>query len=184
MHAAYTCSKTFSGFPCTHRQWRHRGHCRFVHGYSRSFTCWFQAHQLDQNGFVVDFSSLSELRERLQRQFDHTFLVNADDPLLPTWQELHERGALDLRVMENVGMEASARLVWDWANGLLRQREGGRSCCFRVEARENESNAACFEALPGWFQTGGGHDGPEESACPPAPAVRVAPEAEELWEAP
>jgi hypothetical protein len=54
-----------------------------------------------------------------------------------------------------------------------------------VEARENESNAACFEALPGWFQAGGGHDAPEESVCPPAPpAVLVAPEAEELWEAP
>lgn len=184
MHAAYTCSKTFSGFPCTHRQWRHPGHCRFVHGYSRSFTCWFQAQHLDQHGFVVDFSSLAELRQRLQGQFDHTFLVNADDPLLPTWQELHERGALDLRVMENVGMEASARLVWEWANALLRQREGGRSCCFRVEARENEANAACFEALPGWFQPSGSQDAPGASAVPPAPGVVAAPEAEDLWEAP
>jgi 6-pyruvoyltetrahydropterin/6-carboxytetrahydropterin synthase len=27
-----------------------------------------------------------------------------------------------------------------------------RSCCWKVEARENEKNAACFEALPGWFK--------------------------------
>jgi 6-pyruvoyltetrahydropterin/6-carboxytetrahydropterin synthase len=150
--SAYSCSKSFEGFPCSHRQWRHPGHCRFVHGYSRSFTCWFRAHRLDAHGFVVDFSSLSNLRERLRQQFDHTFLVNADDPLLSTWQDLHTQGALDLRVMANVGMEASAELVWSWANELLRERDGGRSCCQRVEARENGLNAASYEALPEWFQ--------------------------------
>lgn len=149
--SAHTCSKTFSGYPCTHRQWRHSGHCRFVHGYSRSFTFWFQATALDQHGFVVDFSSLRELEAQLATQFDHTFLVNADDPLLATWQQLHEQGALDLRVMANVGMEASAELVWGWANALLLEREAGRACCFRVEARENEKNAAYYEGVPAWF---------------------------------
>ena len=153
MTAAYTCSKTFSGYPCCHRQWRHSGHCRFVHGYSRSFCFWFQAEELDENGFVVDFSSLSELEKQLRQQFDHTFLVNADDPLLAQWQSLHDQGALDLRVMENVGMEASAALAWDWANKLLNARDGGRSCCWKVEARENEKNAACSAAVPTWFRT-------------------------------
>ncbi|MCT0210252.1 MAG: 6-pyruvoyl tetrahydropterin synthase [Cyanobium sp.] len=152
MTAAHTCSKRFSGYPCCHRQWRHPGHCRFVHGYSRSFTVWFRATQLDANGFVVDFSSLQPLEARLADQFDHTFLVNADDPLLPQWQALHSQGALDLRVMDNVGMESSAALVWGWANELLLARDGGRACCWKVEARENEKNAACYEAVPTWFQ--------------------------------
>lgn len=147
----HTCSKTFSGYPCTHRQWRHSGHCRFVHGYSRSFRFWFRAINLDTNGFVVDFSGLRELERRLAAQFDHTFLASADDPLLPTWRQLHEQGALDLRVMANVGMEASAELVWGWANELLLARDAGRACCWRSEARENEKNAACYEALPMWF---------------------------------
>ena len=149
--SAHTCSKTFSGYPCCHRQWRHSGHCRFVHGYSRSFTVWFQASALDQHGFVVDFSSLKALEAQLAAQFDHTFLVNSDDPLLTTWQQLHEQGALDLRVMANVGMEASAELVWGWANALLQERENGRACCFQVEARENATNAACFAAVPDWY---------------------------------
>jgi 6-pyruvoyltetrahydropterin/6-carboxytetrahydropterin synthase len=152
--AAHTCSKSYGGFPCCHRQWRHPGHCRFVHGYSRSFTFWFAAHHLDVHGFVVDFSSLQPLRARLEQQFDHTFLVNHDDPLLAQWQTLHEQGALDLRVMANVGMEASAELAWGWANALLHPRDGGRSCCWRVEARENEANAARFTAVPDWFEAG------------------------------
>jgi len=149
--AAYTCSKQFSGYPCCHRQWRHPGHCRFVHGYSRSFTFWFQARELDGCGFVVDFASLKELEARLAQQFDHTFLASADDPLLASWQQLHELGALDLRVMANVGMETSAELVWSWANELLQRREGGRACCWKTEARENEKNGASFEAIPPWF---------------------------------
>jgi 6-pyruvoyltetrahydropterin/6-carboxytetrahydropterin synthase len=169
--AAYTCSKTFSGFPCTHRQWRNPGHCRFVHGYSRSFRFWFQATSLDEHGFVVDFSSLRPLQQRLAEQFDHTFLANADDPLLATWQALHDQGALDLRVMTNVGMEASAQLVWSWANELLQAREGGRSCCFRVEARENEKNSASFAAIPAWFSGATGEspvDGSSDDAWPQA----------------
>ena len=104
----YSCSKSFSGYPCCHRQWRHQGHCRFVHGYSRSFNLWFAATELDACGFVVDFSSLRPFEERLRQQFDHTFLVNADDPLLAEWQRLHDLQAIDLRVMENVGMEGTA----------------------------------------------------------------------------
>jgi 6-pyruvoyltetrahydropterin/6-carboxytetrahydropterin synthase len=99
---------------------------------------------------VVDFSSFKQLRLLLDQQFDHTFLANADDPLLPEWQRLHELGALDLRVMANVGMEASAKWVWQKTNALLQQRDGGRSWCWRVEARENPHNAACWELLPAW----------------------------------
>jgi 6-pyruvoyltetrahydropterin/6-carboxytetrahydropterin synthase len=39
----------------------------------------------DIHGFVVDFSSLGALQAQLAEQFDHTFLVNADDPLLEQW---------------------------------------------------------------------------------------------------
>jgi 6-pyruvoyltetrahydropterin/6-carboxytetrahydropterin synthase len=148
--AMHTCSKRFGGFPCCHRQPDHQGHCRFVHGYDRSFTCWFGARDLDVHGFVVDFSSLRPLRRILEEQFDHTFLVRADDPLLDHWQQLHALGALDLRVMDNVGMEASAHWVWEQANALLLQRDGGRSWCWRVEARENDGNAARWDALPPW----------------------------------
>ena len=126
-----------------------------MHGYSRSFTLWFAATELDACGFVVDFSSLRPLEQQLREQFDHTFLVNSDDPLLEDWRRLDQQGALDLRVMENVGMESTAALVWDWANALLKERDGGRSCCWAVEARENSRNAAQFQAVPTWFEVAG-----------------------------
>jgi 6-pyruvoyltetrahydropterin/6-carboxytetrahydropterin synthase len=76
--------------------------------------------------------------------------VNHDDPLLANWQQLHELGALDLRIMQNVGMEASAHWVWQKTNEILQQRGDGRNWCWKVEARENSKNAACWELLPPW----------------------------------
>jgi len=153
--SGYSCTKHFSGYPCCHRQWKHPGHCRFVHGYSRSFTFFFAAIELDDFGFVVDFSGLKSLESKIRDQYDHTFLVNADDPLLDEWKKLEEKGALLLRVMDNVGMESSAELAWKWANSLLFSRDKGRTCCWRAEARENEINAAAFEMTPEWFSSYG-----------------------------
>ncbi len=148
----YTCKKHFKGYPCSHRQWRHKGHCRFVHGYSRSFTFWFAAKKLDDFGFVVDFSSLKPLENRLKNQFDHTFLANFDDPCLEDWKRLHEREVIDLRIMDNVGMELTSKLVWEWANSLLLERDNGRTCCWKAESHENDSNSASYELTPDWFQ--------------------------------
>ena len=148
----FNCSKHFRDYPCSHRQWKHQGHCRYVHGYSRSFTFWFASNELDKNGFVVDFSSLKPLEEKLREFFDHTFLVNSDDPLMQTWKKLHSEKALDLRVMKNVGMESTAQLVWGWANDLLISRDNGRTCCWKAVAHENEINSASYEFMPDWFK--------------------------------
>ena len=148
----FSCSKSFVDFPCSHRQWQHDGHCKFIHGYSRSFTFWFRAKELDANGFVVDFSSLKPLQKRLKQQFDHTFLVNKDDPLLNYWRELHDLEALDLRIMDNVGMEFTSKLIWKWANEYLQDKDNGRTCCFKTESKENVSNKACYKRLPEWFK--------------------------------
>jgi len=140
-----TVLKTYRDLPCAHRAWRHDGHCRFLHGYSRSFTFHFAAREPDACGFVVDFSSLKPLKAWLDHMFDHTTLINEDDPELPTFRALHERGILDLRVVAHCGMEGGARLCWEVADALVRAQTGGRAWCFEVEARENEKNAVRFQ---------------------------------------
>ncbi len=141
----FTLEKTYTDLPCSHRAWRHDGHCRFVHGYSRSFTFGFAARALDPCGFIVDFSSLKPLKAWLDHMFDHTLLLNADDPELDHFRAQHERGMVDLRVVPHCGMEGSAHLAWEVADALVRHQSGGRAWCFRVEARENVKNAAIWE---------------------------------------
>lgn len=157
--APYTSVKTFRNLPCSHRQWRHDGHCAFLHGYSRSYTFRFAATTLDDNHFVVDFGKLKALKAWLECWFDHTCLINADDPELELFRRLHAKRIVDLRVLPNVSMEGSARFVWSFADSLVREATGGRAWCFAVEARENDKNAAIWEvardgsqAAPPWVE--------------------------------
>ncbi len=140
----FTMTKTYTDLPTSHRAWRHSGHCRFVHGYSRSFTLVFAASALDACGFVVDFSSLKPLKAVLEHLFDHTTLINADDPELDTFRDLHARELIDLRIVDHCGMEGGAMLVWELADALVRAQTGGRAWCISCEARENVKNAVTY----------------------------------------
>ncbi len=75
-------TKLFQDFPCTHRAWRYRGNCKYVHGYCRSFKFIFTCEEPDRNGWVMDFGGLKQIKEFLMYWFDHTFLVAKDDPFL------------------------------------------------------------------------------------------------------
>lgn len=142
----YRSSKTFSGFPCAQRKWRHQGHCKQIHGYSREFTIWFAASERDDNGFVMDFGALDEVRQWLERRFDHTLLLDADDPLLPRLKELEAEGACRLTVLDDVSMEGSAKFVYDYLDPWVKQETGGRVWVISVECRENDKNSGIFIA--------------------------------------
>jgi 6-pyruvoyltetrahydropterin/6-carboxytetrahydropterin synthase len=67
---------------CGHRVAGHESKCRHLHGhnYRITFTC--EAEALDALGRVIDFSEIkSKLCEWLESNWDHRFLVFADDPL-------------------------------------------------------------------------------------------------------
>lgn len=147
----FTSTKSYFNYSCAHRQWRDNSHCKFIHGYDRSFHFFFKATHLNETKFVMHFGQLKELKAFLDDTFDHTLLINRDDPLLPEFVKLHEQQACKLIVMENVGMEGTAEYVWQKVNELLKEKEGGRVCCYKVEVREHEKNSACYEAEPLWF---------------------------------
>jgi 6-pyruvoyltetrahydropterin/6-carboxytetrahydropterin synthase len=145
----YRSTKTFHNLPCAHRLHSHEGHCRFVHGYSRSFTFYFEAAQLDEHQFVVDFSSLKQLRAWLEHMYDHTLLIGEHDPELAFFREMHERQLCDLRVVPSVTMEGTARLVFDHVDAMIREQTDGRAWLVKVEVRENDKNSAELERQAG-----------------------------------
>jgi 6-pyruvoyltetrahydropterin/6-carboxytetrahydropterin synthase len=142
----FKSTKSFTGFPCTHRQWRADSHCKFVHGYSREFHFEFAASELTKEGWVVDFGGLKEVKKWLEHVFDHTFLVAQDDPELEAFKALEQRGAIQLRVLPNPGMEGTAEYVYQEASKILESLYGKRAWITRVEVCENEKNSAIFEA--------------------------------------
>lgn len=140
----FKSTKRFTGFPCTHRQWRASSHCRFVHGYSREFYFEFEAKELTPEGWVVDFGGLKELKSWLDYMFDHTFLVAQDDPELETFKELDKRGVIQLRVLPNPGMEGTCEYVYNEASKILKKLYGDRAWISFVEVRENDKNSGQF----------------------------------------
>ncbi len=142
----FKSTKRFTGYPCTHRQWRAGSHCRFVHGYSREFYFEFAAKMLTPEGWVVDFGGLKEVKKWLEHQFDHTFLVAQDDPSLETFKKLDQDGVLQLRVLPNPGMEGTAEYVYLEASKILKKLYGDRAWITKVEVSENEKNSAIYLA--------------------------------------
>ena len=150
----FKSTKRFSNFSCAHRQPAHEGHCQYLHGYSRSFYFVFGADEVDPaTHFVMDFSGLKKVKAWLDDMFDHTCLINADDPELELFKQLDERGIIQLRVLPNVSMEATAKFVAEHVHQMLDEAEGGRVYIQAVECRENDKNS-------GWYYPRGYVDMP------------------------
>lgn len=144
MMKRYTSTKRFTGYPCTHRQWKADSHCRFVHGYSREFYFEFACNELSPEFWVMDFGGLKEVRKWLEEMFDHTFLIAADDPYLDNFKQMDADGVIQLRIMPNPGMEGTAKYVFDKVNEMVKKQTEGRVWVTKVEVRENEKNSAFY----------------------------------------
>lgn len=144
----FKSTKTFRDFPCAHRQHLHPGHCKWVHGYSRSFHFVFESTtgELDGCGFVMDFSELKHVKTWLDNNFDHTLLLNANDPLMDTFLELERKGGAKVVVVPTgVSMEGTARWVYETWAPVIANESNGAVRLVSVEVRENEKNSGIYE---------------------------------------
>lgn len=142
-----TCSKIYTDLPFAHRQHKHKGHCSKIHGHNWAFKFTFGAEELDANGFVIDFGDLKWLRAWLEERFDHTLVLNIDDPDL---EELREsltkrtKAFADLIIVPNCGAEGLARWIFEEVEVLLRARTDERVFIISVEVLEDSRNSATF----------------------------------------
>jgi 6-pyruvoyltetrahydropterin/6-carboxytetrahydropterin synthase len=148
--ANYLSTKTYGndrGLSCCFRQWRStHSHCSLIHGYSIGIKLVFESETLDDRNWVMDFGGLKAFKEWSEWQFDHTLVVANDDPHLNFFRQMshlgdppvsgtgsivkvkpHERKALcDLRIVEGVGCEKFAELVYRTMNEILEAYQEGR----------------------------------------------------------
>ena len=162
----YRSTKTYDpseGLSCCFRQWRAaHSHCRLVHGYALAFRFVFAARELDACGWCFDFGGLKPVRAWLHEMFDHTMLVAEDDPELPDFRRLAEKGLVALRVLPRVGCEATAEHVFGHVARFVAERTAGRVWLETVEVSEHGGNSALYE---------GGTHGP--ASVGPSPGTPV-----------
>ena len=128
------------------RQWRADSHCKLIHGYRLQTKIYFTAGSLDERNWVFDFGGCKEIKNLLEKQFDHTTCVAGDDPELETFQLLAQKGMIDLRIMEDgVGIEKTAEWVYNTVSDYVKETTDGRVSVVKVEVWEHEGNSAIYE---------------------------------------
>lgn len=116
-----TVTKTWQDLPAAHRQPNHDGHCRLIHGHNWRFDVTFRANRRDENGFVVDVGKLGKIRNWLMNVFDHTLLINHNDPCLEVFRGLPQEAVVSIREVPNCGMEGLAEYVATGAQTILNE---------------------------------------------------------------
>jgi len=143
----YVINKRFKGYPFAHRQWKHRGHCKLVHGHNWDFEVCIGCTRLDDNGFVFDFGKFKDFKKWLELNFDHTCVINEDDPQIQTFQNMDRIGLLDLRKIKSCSSEGIAKYIYEQLQSNFEKR---RDCAERgikiryVRVFEDHKNTATY----------------------------------------
>lgn len=148
--AKFQSTKLFENFSVALRQHKaQHSHCQLLHGYAFKIKIWFEADNLDEMNWIVDFGLFSRngLKDWLNHMFDHTTLIEIDDPQLESFKWLEELGLCHLRVMDKMGAESMAKLVFERFNDVFSKTEGGRVSVAKVELFENDKNSAIYEDI-------------------------------------
>ena len=145
---SYQSTKTFGhhlGLSVAFRQHKAGSHCRFMHGYALAFRFVFEANELDERHWVVDFGSLKSLKGWLEDTFDHKVIVAVDDPQIAWFREGHRLGVLDLVELPAAGCEKFAEYVFGATETWLEANGYAPRCrLVSVEVMEHGANSAIF----------------------------------------
>lgn len=156
--ARYLSCKNFDNFSVALRQHKAKhSHCQLLHGYAFELKVWFSSvendvdKQLNDMNWCVDYGGFKKppqgngLRAWLDDMFDHTTLIEKDDPYLDFFQSAAQEGLMKLIIMDKMGAESVAKLVFDKFNDVLSKTDAGRCKVVRVECFENKNNSSIYE---------------------------------------
>ena len=164
----YQSTKLFDNYSVAIRQHKAvHSHCQLLHGYALEFKVWFESieplegKQLDEMNWIMDYGgfkalpkggeSVEELKKTgnglkdwMDYMWDHTLLIEKDDPQLETFQYMQELGLCHLRVMDRIGAESAAKMVYDKFNDVMSRTGGGRVKVVKVECWEAPKNSSIY----------------------------------------
>jgi 6-pyruvoyltetrahydropterin/6-carboxytetrahydropterin synthase len=83
-------------------------------------------------------------KEWMDYMFDHTVIVAEDDPELPIFKTMNNKGIIQLRVVPATGAEKFAEYLYKKLNKFVRTETNERVHVVKVEFMEHNKNTAIF----------------------------------------
>ena len=130
--ARYVSTKLFDNYSVAIRQWKaQHSHCQLLHGYALKFKVWFasneplEENQLDDMNWIVDYGGFKDkpvgngLKSWMDHMWDHTLLIQKDDPYADIFKSMEQMGLAKVHLMDKMGCESLAKLVSDKFNEVL-----------------------------------------------------------------
>ena len=146
--AKYQSTKVFDNYSVALRQWKAaHSHCELLHGYALKFKVTFVGN-LDELNWVCDFGCYKRngIKDHMNYMFDHTTIVEKDDPELNSFKNLEEKGLIQLRILNHVGCEKFAEYVFNYIDTKVFEETEGRVRVLKVESFEGgTNNSALYE---------------------------------------
>ena len=140
----HTSSKLFEHLASAYRNHKSKSDCFMLHGYSRDIFVEFGWKDLNSEDFVVDFGGLKDIKRWLEDNFDHTVVLQADDPMARTFREFSKNGDCKLTLIPCVSAEGWACYIAKYMDQKIREITKGRAWVISLEVRENSKNAAKY----------------------------------------
>lgn len=146
----FESTKMFDGYSVALRQHKaQHSHCCLLHGYGIYFKVTFAPVDgtLDETNWVQDYGAFKDngLKAWLSEMFDHTVLIEKDDPMRPLFEEFGQYKIGKVHFLEKMGMESIAEMVFNKFNEVLSKQNAGRVKVVQVEAFEHEKNSAIYK---------------------------------------
>ncbi len=149
----YQSTKYFDNYSVAIRQHKaQHSHCKLLHGYAFEFKVIFESieeieeNQLDEMNWIVDYGIFSRngLKEWMNDMFDHTMIIEKDDPYFDIFEQMGAMGIAKPIFVDRIGAESMAKLVFDKFNNVFSKTEGGRVKVVSVECFENKKNSSLY----------------------------------------
>ena len=139
-----TCSKIYKDIPFAHRQPLHTGHCSKIHGHNWSIIIEFEAAQLDENGFVVDFGNLKYFKAFIDEYLDHACLFSKGDSRVQDLAQSEFKDLFKILWVDNASCEGIALFLYQEFSRLLKAHEGDRVSIRSLKLYEDEKNFVSY----------------------------------------
>ena len=154
----FQSTKIFDNYSVAIRQWKaQHSHCQLLHGYALKFKVWFESNTpfdgndgLDDMNWIVDYGGFKDapkgngLKSWMNDMWDHTTLIQTDDPYRDYFEMLQVEGLAKVHFLDKMGAESCAKLVYDHFNDILSKTDAGRCKVIKVECFENEKNSSVY----------------------------------------